>query len=63
MAPTLLQTGPCPAALDPNMIAMMIHTDPKLQNVDPVVIALGIMQGHQPPATTTMAPVVRELPS
>lgn len=56
----LSQTDARPPAPDSNTIAMMIHADPTLQNVDPALIALGIMQGHQslPPATT--APAVRE---
>jgi len=44
-----------PPAPDPDLIAMMIHADPALQNVDPALIALGITQGNQHQATTTTA--------
>ena len=42
-----------PPTPNPDLITMMIHTDPALQNVDPTLIALGITQGNQHQATTT----------
>ena len=54
------QTDPYPPGPDSNTIAMMIHADPTLRNVDPALIALGIMQGHRPPPTAATTPVVQE---
>jgi hypothetical protein len=51
-----------PPAPNPDLIAMMIHADPTLQNVDPALIALGITQGnqHQVTTTTTVAPMIAQ---
>jgi hypothetical protein len=43
---------PSPAP-NPDTIAMMIRADPALQNVDPALIAMGIMQDNQRQATVT----------
>jgi len=51
-----------PPAPDPDLIAMMIHADPALQNVDPALIALGITQGnqHRPTTTATTIPMITQ---
>lgn len=55
-------TTSCLPTPDPNMIAMMIHADPALQNVDPTLIAMGITEGNQrqASATTTTTPPIQQ---
>jgi len=50
-----------PPAVDPNTIAMMIRADPTLQNVDPTLIAMGIMGSSQRQATVAASPSVEQL--
>ena len=51
---------PHPPAPNSSAIARMIQADPTLQNVDPALIALGIMQGNQSPPSAATTPVIRE---
>ena len=46
---------PRPLAPNPDTITMMIRADPALQNVDPSLIAMGIMQGNQHQVTLATA--------
>ena len=58
---TSTMTTSHPPAPDPDLIAMMIHADPALQNVDPALIALGITQRNQHQATAiTTIPTITQ---
>ena len=72
LAPITNLTSGCPPVTtlhppvpDPDMITAMIRADPTLQNVDPTLIAMGVAESSQRPATTAASTVtpIRQPPN